>query len=108
MTLEEVKAALAPFAKFAELFTHNTLGVSYEDFYTKTLTVNGEIREFTIRGADFDRAKDAFDFLNGIEAKQVAAAKAEQVDPPKNETTAAKADAPAEPEAEAPTKKGKK
>lgn len=67
MTLEEVKAALAPFAKFAEVFTHNMLGVDYDQFYKKTATVNGQDREFILRGADFDRAKDAFDFLAGID-----------------------------------------
>jgi hypothetical protein len=79
MTLEEVKAALAPFARFAELFTHNTLGVAYEDFYTKTITVNGEYKEFKISGADFDRAKDAYDFLAKIDpSKQPEAPPAPQ------------------------------
>lgn len=67
MTLDQVKAALAPFAKFAELFTHNVLGVNHDDFFSKDITVNGEYKEFKITGADFDRAKDAFDFLNGID-----------------------------------------
>lgn len=114
MKLDEVKAALAPFAQFAELFTHNILGVSYEEFYKKGLTVNGMDREFILRGSDFDRAKEAFDFLAGLEAKQEqksdpdaeakakAAAEAEAAAAP----TETKADAPAE--ADAPAKKGKK
>jgi hypothetical protein len=67
MKFDDLKAALAPFARFAELFTHNTLGVDYESFYTKTITVNGEYKEFKISGADFDRAKDAYDFLSKVD-----------------------------------------
>lgn len=67
MKLEEMMDALAPFARFAELFTHNMLGVDYENFYSKTITVNGEYKEFKISGADFDRAKDALDFLNSLD-----------------------------------------
>lgn len=94
MTLEEVKAALAPFARFAEVFTHNMLGVDYEEFYKKTATVNGQDREFVLKGSDFDKAKDAFDFLSGIEAKQATKGAPEPQEPQKN----------AEPEATGETK----
>jgi len=67
MKLEEVKAALAPFARFAELFTHNVLGVNHDNFFSKDIAVNGEFKEFKLTGADFDRAKSAFDFLNGLD-----------------------------------------
>lgn len=93
MNLDELKAALEPFAKFANMFEHHmaTIPDRGEMFYVQELAINGQSKRYQLNVDQFFAAREALEFLKTLPEESVDPASPDEAVTP----------------APAPSKKGK-